>query len=65
MKYLFSGNVKQTNPCQLFEIYNTKLCLTRLEHYKGPYEKSESYVVCSLYKWMMEKIQTLPVLGLF
>ena len=26
---------------QLFEIYNTKFCLTRLEHFKGPYEKNE------------------------
>ena len=46
-----SGNVNIMCPGQLFEIYNTKLCLTRLEHYKGPYEKNESYVVRSQYKW--------------
>ena len=36
---------------QIFEMYNTKFFLTRLEHYKGPYEKNEPYVVRSRYKW--------------
>ena len=51
MKYLFSDNVKEIFLLQLFEIYNTKFCLARLEHFKGPYEKNEPYVVHSRYKW--------------
>ena len=53
MKYLFSENVNEMFLFQLFEIYNTKFCLTRLEHFKGPYEKNEPYVVCSQYNGQM------------
>ena len=51
MKYLFSDNVNNIFCFQLFEIYNTKFWLTRLEHYQGPYEKNEPYVVRSRYNW--------------
>ena len=51
MKYLFSDNVNEMFLFQIFEIYNTTFCLTRLEHFKGPYEKNEPYVVRSRYTW--------------
>ena len=51
MKCIFSENMNVMFLFQIFEIYNTNVCLTRSEHYIGLYEKNEPYVVRLRYKW--------------
>ena len=51
MKYLFPEDINEMFLFQIFEIYFKKFSLTRLVHYKCPYEKNEPYVVRSQYKW--------------